>query len=93
MPTEAAGQATPPAGTFASVSAGGGHTCALKTDGTIACWGSDRYMEATSPPGTFISVSAGYDQTCGVKTDGSVECWGNNDWKQSTCGEASQIDA
>ncbi|MGM0575145.1 MAG: Ig-like domain-containing protein [Myxococcota bacterium] len=39
------GQSSPPSGTFASVSAGGGgqrsHTCGLRTDGTVACWGSD----------------------------------------------------
>ncbi len=36
------GQATPPAGTFSQVSAGGYHTCGLKTDGTLACWGRRR---------------------------------------------------
>ena len=34
-----AGQATPPAGSFVSVSAGWGHTCGLRSDGSVACWG------------------------------------------------------
>jgi hypothetical protein len=31
------GQATLPAGTFTQMSAGGGHTCGVKSDGTVAC--------------------------------------------------------
>ncbi len=33
------GQATPPAGTFTQVSAGGWHTCGLRTNGYWTCWG------------------------------------------------------
>ena len=35
------GEVTPPEGEFASVSAGGGHTCGVKTEGSVACWGND----------------------------------------------------
>ena len=36
------GQARPPAGEFASVSAGEeAHTCGVMRDGTVACWGND----------------------------------------------------
>lgn len=41
------GRATPPAGTFAQVSAGWGHTCGVQTDGTAACWGDNWYGQAT----------------------------------------------
>ncbi len=33
------GEATPPAGEFASVIAGEEHTCGVKVDGSVACWG------------------------------------------------------
>ena len=62
---------------FLSVDAGEGHTCGVKTDGTVACWGYDSAGDTIPPSGTFSQVSAGPDHTCGVKTDGTVACWGS----------------
>ena len=41
------GKATPPDGEFASVSAGGAHTCGVRTDGSVECWGSNGSGQAT----------------------------------------------
>ena len=60
------------------MSAGRYHTCGVKTDGTVACWGRNDLGQATPPGGTFTQVSAGGYHTCGVKTDGTVACWGDN---------------
>jgi len=57
------------------VSAGSLHTCGLKTDSTVACWGRNAYGEATPPEGAFARVSAGVDHTCGLRTDGTLVCW------------------
>ena len=86
---------TPPSGEFASVSAGGIHTCGVKTDGSVACWGYDDSGQATPPSGEFASVSAGGSHTCGVKTDGSVACWGYDDSGQATppSGEFASVSA
>ena len=73
---DSVGQATPPAGEFATVSAGTFHTCGVKRDGSVACWGDDEYGQATPPGGEFASVIAGDFHTCGVQWDGSIACWG-----------------
>ena len=53
------GQATPPGGEFVSVSAGVWHTCGVRTDGSVECWGDDDSGQATPLAGEFVSVSAG----------------------------------
>ena len=81
---------------FASVDAGSGHSCALQTDGSASCWGSnlygqlgdgtkeDRWLpERVSGSQEFVSVSArGRDHSCGLTTDGSLYCWGWNYYGQ-----------
>ena len=54
------------------------HTCGVRTDGSVACWGLDSFGEATPPEGEFVSVSAGWRHTCGVRTDGAAACWGED---------------
>ena len=68
----------PAVGDFLQVSAGGNHTCGLKTNGLVVCWGNDDYGQATPPEGNFQQVSAGKRHTCGLQTDSSVVCWGSN---------------
>ena len=61
---------------FSAVSAGADHSCGLKTDGTIECWGGRGLGESDAPSGRFTAVSAGALHSCGLKTDGAIECWG-----------------
>ena len=59
---------------------GSSHSCILRTDGSIHCWGSNLFGEATVPitiPNTnWVQVSAGWQATCGLKADGVLYCWG-----------------
>jgi hypothetical protein len=48
-----------PGGAFTEVSAGAYHTCAVRTDGTLTCWGDNAAGQASPAGGTFIQVSAG----------------------------------
>ena len=72
------------------------HACAIKSDGTLACWGAgdngrlgDGSGNSRSTPvyvsalGTGVAqVAAGGTHTCAVKTDGSLWCWGYNAYGQ-----------
>jgi hypothetical protein len=60
-----------PQGTFSQISSGGG-LCALRTDGSIACW----YIPGTPPSGTFKSVTTGNVHACALRDDDTVACWG-----------------
>ena len=70
------GQANPPEGTFTAISAGGTHTCGIRTNGTATCWGNNSDGQAAAPGGTFTAISAGRRRTCGVRPDGTATCWG-----------------
>ena len=69
----------PSEGTFKSISVGREHICGVRTNGAVACWGSNDARQATPPAGLFEAVSAGASHTCGVRLDGTVACWGG-DW-------------
>ena len=84
-------QSTPSMGRFSCISAGWEHTCGLKADGSIACWGDDYKGEATPPGDRFASVSAGWSHSCGVRDDGTVACWGDNEDGQATSPEGRHI--
>jgi len=64
-------------GCWQYVTAGRDHTCGLRLNGTVACWGSNEKGNLDTPPGTFTAVSAGYNHTCALDAAGEVTCWGN----------------
>lgn len=77
---------------WCAVSAGRGHSVAIKTDGTVWTWGfnqcgqlGDGSVTSRSSPGTlagggtnWCAISAGYDHAAAIKTDGSLWVWGKN---------------
>ena len=79
-----AGAQNSPGNSSLSISAGDRHTCAVKSDGTVVCWGDNTSGKASPPSGTFFSASAGRLHSCGVRSDSTVACWGDNDSGEST---------
>jgi hypothetical protein len=82
------GQAQPPPDEkFVQLAAGMVHTCGLRADGSVKCWGAGvtsgteasalKYGQAQPPDEEFSWISAGYVHNCGIrKSDGTAVCWG-----------------
>ena len=61
---------------FTAVSLGEGHSCGLRADATIVCWGDETSGQVDAPGGRFSGVVAGPDFSCGIRANGTRECWG-----------------
>jgi alpha-tubulin suppressor-like RCC1 family protein len=74
---------------FASISAGASHTCAISTDSVPYCWGSNSdgqlgttgagsYVPRIPGSAPMIAISAGAAHSCGIRSDNQLVCWGSN---------------
>ena len=66
-------------GNFTAVTAGGDHSCGLRTNNTITCWGWNEHGQSDAPAGSFTAVTAGGTHSCGLRSDRTITCWGNYD--------------
>jgi alpha-tubulin suppressor-like RCC1 family protein/endonuclease/exonuclease/phosphatase family metal-dependent hydrolase len=89
---------------WVDVSSGGWHTCAVRGDGSMWCWGQNSFGQvgtgkegnqaAPAQVGTatnWRSVSTSWGHTCGVTTNGELWCWGLN--KDGQIGVGTRDDA
>ncbi len=84
---------------FVDVAVGDNHTCALKANGSVMCWGyngdgqlgiNDSLLRFSAYPvdviglSDAIALSAGGNMTCAIKRDASMACWGTGYHTTST---------
>lgn len=81
----------------------GGHTCALRSNGGLFCFGNNLSgqlglgdvanrstpKEVSLPP--VAEVTAGFNFTCARLVNGPIRCWGRNDVSQLGTGQASTM--
>ena len=78
-PDHGTAEALPPGPAFTDIATGSWHSCGLRVDDTIVCWGSDDEDGRTSAPAReFDAVVAGGETACGLGADGSATCWGRD---------------
>jgi alpha-tubulin suppressor-like RCC1 family protein len=64
-----------------AISAGQGHTLALKSNGQLLAWGWNTSGQTTIPLATLngsVAISAGQGHSVALRNDGIVLAWGNN---------------
>lgn len=76
-----------------AVTAGDEHSCGLRSDGEVYCWGRGLYgrtglgseADAARPEpvfteARFVAIDAGGEHTCALDTDGALWCWGRGSY-------------
>ena len=76
-----------------AISAGREHTCVIRNDGVLLCWGRNDFgqlgigsdRDSLVPVEVHLpeersakAISAGFDHTCAILDDDSLVCWGYN---------------
>ncbi len=94
-------------GEWAAVAVGTWHSCAIRVNGTLWCWGANKSGElgtggdktpqfAPVKVGTradWVSVMAGHNSGCAIPTDGTLWCWGRGDHGQLGDGQTAIVRA
>ncbi|MDD5327951.1 MAG: hypothetical protein PHY02_09085 [Phycisphaerae bacterium] len=70
---------------FVAVAAGKWHCIALKSDGSLAGWGYNKYGQCDVPDGNdYTAISAGDLHSIALKSDGAIVVWGRDNAYQIT---------
>ena len=86
------------------ITAGAKHTCGLRVDGTVWCWGDNALQQLGAGAGTDSTdpvqvaglpsartVEAGPYHTCALVGDGTIWCWGSDDYGKCGGGNVEPV--
>ena len=76
-----------PVPTFTSIAIGRTHSCAVRTDQAIGCWGANDAGQLDIPDGRYTAAAVGEAHSCAVRTDQAIACWGSNSSGQTDAPE------
>lgn len=92
------------ASSWKAIAAGYSHTCAIRSDSKLYCWGYNAAGQVgdgtngvkdtpvkISDYYTWLQVEAGIYHTCGIKTDKTLYCWGYNKYGQLGDGTVNNL--
>lgn len=82
------------------MAAGFRHTCAIRTDDSLYCWGANGGGQLGDGTTTqrdatrigadhWLRVALGDTHTCGIRDNGSLWCWGSNQYGQLGTGDGA----
>ncbi len=63
---------------FKVISTGSDHSCGIRMDGTLECWGSNYIYKSRPPEGRFKAVSVNGGSSCAITVQGEAWCWGSS---------------
>lgn len=74
------GQSTSSISPVRQVAVGFAFVAALRSDGTVVCWGDNSGGQCSVPPGLtgVTQIACGRSHCVALKADGTVVCWGSN---------------
>ncbi len=107
LPTDAPFLPYKIAGSWLTVAVGGaegdgGHVCAIKSNGTLWCWGKNSRSQLGNSGGnlatptqigaanSWVQLQAGEYHTCGLRDDNTLWCWGDNSRGQTGSPQVTQ---
>jgi hypothetical protein len=63
---------------YISIASGPFYQLALHTNGSITCWGNNRFGQCNVPQeNDFIAIAAGDEHSLALRSNGTIACWGH----------------